>query len=553
MLGLKHSQYLPVLLEKSDAQPLLFHPAYIREWQQEQDFLKSQNDIFHSPWTSKEHFFSLIQKISPEKEIKSNFSFFTNTLKDISLRVSGLPNTSDEIFFKKSFHGKILGMCELFNKEWNTHNIGSARNALLSKLQYKGVGRTLPVNSFDHLMASGKLSLSEAVHSFIISQLCLVTFPLASLPIQAVYMEGNSDSNDSFIVRSNDAIRVAQISDRLDSDELTYLLLHLQQYFPGSSTKVIIEKIMAQYAAISFLGSEFTSSADNLLLNGKILDEESWIWPQELGELRMVVTCRMKDDLKGMSQIDWDKVYDVKSSFEILDQAVQKLLKAFNHLGLETPSLTDSRKMFLNHLTALFSINRELSKNQIEDLWSRSLELSSMNAAELKRWAENLKGKGFKFNFSETKRKGHYLLEITSAHYRASELRPSRYSKRFEKLQKMGSLKTDLSQKNASIFSLISRNAHLLPYRSDEINGTPVPNQTKISIWWQAEMERLEAISKNISGLNYRENGVVKKIKFQSDRMPKFKYLVEPISFDYHGDLGFTLEIPAKKSLLVND
>ncbi len=551
MLGLESKRYVPVLLKNSTQLPVLINPLSFRTMAREANFLQNQPDLSIDQWHAKDHFFERIRKSGVDSSLPETWHEIETTTKKLSLEAVSIPCFSDPLAHDEAFKGLFIGMTELFHPHWDTVNIGSSRNALLSEIQIKGCGRTLPVNNLLHTFSSGTSLISQSVHSFLIAQILDTTLPLGALPAHAVFLDPESEDGKSLYLRTADSVRMAQIPGQPVPSEILHMRSILQKIHPGCSPSEIVSRVMAQYASNAFLGGILQSTPDNLLLDGRPIDEEDWHWPRKLGQLAIDISFEFDGDIPNDTSpqnLNWERVRNVTTTFSVFRKSIRLFLEGLGRVIQHEVSQSSAEEKFHHHLKSLWS-KFGIAPESFTRLWEEGSRIQDGKSAEL--WISKYSPEWhYRFGTSMPKRKYFFILSPSPIE-ETNALTDRNYGAAFGAYQKLGVLKDNSFQLSRKLLSVAARASHWLPLTVD-LRGDTVPNLKSLEGWWTEEMRRLGGWEDRVRSVVFQDQKGVETIAPMGSTFPNiksFKHQCLPIAAVLNFKEG-DIEVPLRKIMI---
>jgi hypothetical protein len=404
----------------------------------------------------------------------------------------------EKMIFTPDPDGDLKLWVELFHPVWQRPQAGSGRHLSIPPLQMKGVGTTLPQDSDDYGAFKGTLGLSDAIRSFILS--CLIDssiFTGSVLPVSVQQQKGDARKHFGIYSRFLDFPRLAGIGPDLDAAEKNELIEALKQNFPGSTLSGIQKQIIASHAAMVFLTGVTNATADNLLLDGRCIDEETLDWPDRYGELSLHLEILWE----AGSEWNWEKGKLRTSSFSQAATAIDNSLRAFSFLMDKKDVITreEAKEIFYQHLLALSD------DPSLVEIWRQDLRSEDLSA-----WMKNLLSSDWEVVGKKDCGNKIFSVKLTKKLRTANNLAmafngPERsllnlQVQKFHKLTLDPSSAIDPASYSRLIFTWIGRSAFVLPVRSDK-NGNPVPNEMSWQEFWDFTLRKWPGLSGESVGL----------------------------------------------------
>lgn len=245
--------------------------------------------------------------------------------------------------------GCVLGAVELFNRRWCI-SLGSSRGVSLSRYTLKGVGITLPTWSLDHRDASGVLERPYGIFSFMVSHIMDSVLPLGAVRAAGVLFL--KKQNTAILIREACAPRLSQVFFDQNLMEKKKLRLYLENTFSTNCPKAMLKRVIEQLATCYFLGGGGVGAPDNILIDGKIIDEEDWVIPSASSN---VVCWRVNfKSQKASNPIELlEEGEYLDSSFSLLSSCLKAFIETYQEIFEIELSYRDAYDCFVNELDSL--------------------------------------------------------------------------------------------------------------------------------------------------------------------------------------------------------
>ena len=549
MKGLDHHRYAFVVLEKNPSEVVLYHPLYTKKWLKDVRNLKLQKIQYKRDDKSKfvAEFINtqdICDEDLPEKEILEEF-------KQLSFRVAAMPNTLDENKYRQWFENKFFAVTELFDQVWCLVSFGSARSVILSHVQIKGVGKTLPSFSLWHPSNSGCVATLDAVTAFAHAHLANTTLPLGSCPAFGV-LAYTEIPNEGLYLRSSDFLRMAQVGPNIIEQVKLELFQKLTDFHGSEQVKYWIRRLMGQVASMVYLSANFQGNPDNFLINGHPLDEEDWIWPQDLDRWSFGVDLVWVGDGPfptnvSIHEFPWEDSSISVTTFEVFEHLIAKIIKTHSYISdQELPDLALAKEWFYEHLYSL-------SQDQfIVSFWKEGFEaVRNFYSQGWRKWIQKCENMGCEFRWQtihesrrhilkiELKRKPHSPLEALEFH---ATKRPNFTLLPF----KLAEMIHDPSYLSRKYCALIARSGYVLASVPDN-EGKPTENKTS----WEEFYQYLYTLRpQGLADCSIFIWSAQKEQEMKLDQFTKVPNSFVPLSLNIPTNGGSTIEIPLKKTVV---
>ncbi len=559
MLGLDPSRYVAVLLKRCCYQKaFLIDPSSYFILSDEIRAITSRPDSqLESDTTNVRDFFlAAIKSKHALQENPKGWNDYIEVLEGLSFQSFSPIESLNPKTYSDSLIGSKIAVTELFDPQWKTLNIGSARNVLLKHVQIKGVGRTLPTNNLHHIFNSGRMSFLEATHSFIMSQLGNIMLPLGTLRAHGVLIDPEGD--ECLYVRAADGIRIAQIPFHPSNEELLRLRKSCESLHPGSAPDGITRRCLAQYASQFFLGLSYGSSPDNLILDGRILDEEGWDLRTNLGQLTVsfdIFHQGEKSDFKpeAILEYQWSDAFKVKNSIGSAVRSIDSLLKA---LRIVYPSMTltqdDASEFFVDYLCTLNSEHQTVEERKLREIFKRGSRLDEKDSLGAVDFIKFLLELGFTGLIKPLRFNGRSQLRLFSpaAGSRQGSIGFHEYTNSLHQLHQDGFLASNSLKFTNDILMKIALKASPLNVFPD-VDGYPITNTLPLTKWWEVEQKRMQEVgTTKLFHFRTRSGKIQSTDLFVSKGRIEINEDIEPLFMELLLRDGSILNLPIKKTYL---
>ncbi len=265
------NRFHPALLERVEAYPILIDPMSALQIPTALSFLNS-NRLLRGERRVKRRFFTHLQTLEHQKVLTKKH--LEESLRELGLWACRAPYTNQSSDFDKALNGKFVAVSELYSNMF-TQSLGGCRTFLLPFYNFKGTGNHLPPWSFDHFDSSGITENVCAIYSFFISKIMNNVLPLGVQPVTAVLYRPDLDV--SIVVRRHDVPRFSQVFIDISEKEREKIKNHIFNFHQTRNLNFIVDNILQQVACGICLSSSGIGSLDNMLVDGRLLDEEDWV------------------------------------------------------------------------------------------------------------------------------------------------------------------------------------------------------------------------------------------------------------------------------------
>ena len=340
----------------------------------------------------------IIGNQSPPENLTGNETDWKTWLGNLTMTPEPLPKFSEAEDFESFVKSKHLLLAEIFSPTWD-RTLGSSRNLLVGGVQMKGCGLTLPAPAYHYVNSSGVYGLSFALKAFIYSGLMDTTVPLGSnrsISVQSV--DWGSEKNPLGIyLRELKVLRIIQVGSELTQEELAEVREDLRSQLGISSARELFELFTAQLAAMVAIGGRANCSPDNILINGQFMDEETWFWPENLGNITLYF------ESEGNGGLEWEKTNFATSTFLLLRNSLHHIHKFANILfeNKDVPHVKVIEDLFIFHMKEI------ISGWNPEVMWKEGLDLSENYTTEkFQTWLKHLETQGWSYDIEHFKDKG---------------------------------------------------------------------------------------------------------------------------------------------------
>ncbi|MFL5784132.1 MAG: hypothetical protein ACJ76H_05955 [Bacteriovoracaceae bacterium] len=413
----------------------------------------------------------------------------TRTVLYNSLLVAG-PELLEQSIFTPQRDGEVIRFVEHFDPSWRKSHLGMGRHLSLPPFQTKGVGVTIPSLSHEFGEAAGNLGLADAIKSFILANLLDASLPAGCVyPVSVQQRMGQDEKHLGVLTRLQDGPRLSAIGPTIMEDEKRELLFYLREKFRSDDFRGIQKQVMASYASLAYLTGLTNATPDNLLLDGRCVDEESIFWPDYLGKLALYLEVHWENGDEG----NWAKARVRSSSFSEAESAIKNTLRAFTYLlGPEVLSEDDAFNAFYEHLemmteeVSLTSIWKQKLPTENLSMWMKEKEADGWEVTKSEGYGDNLFGVNLTRPLAARKDLGDQFNRIQRTTLQSQVQKLLNLAGNF-------SSPLDASSLSDALFTWIGWTAYYVPVRSDG-EGRPVPNRMSASSFWEETFRKWPAL-----------------------------------------------------------
>lgn len=521
-MKLSDHRYALSLLKSSPASAAVIHPLAYHLLASEDSRLKGQAPLEEVLWSVKKETVRAPELSAPP--LPRNWKELESLTENFALCRADLPETSLEMDYNSALSGLRYGLTELFHPIWRTPNPGAARNVLLGNLELKGAGRFLPVNYLEHLMASGTMLPRESIHSFLVAAVQETVYPLPGTRGLGVLL---GEGGKSIFLRERTLPRLAQLGPDLSTTEKEDLRKELSLFHQTDDLRIIIRRIMGQYAALAATGSMTSASPDNFLLSGGFLDEEEWSLPEEVSwNFLLEGTGSIEETTPA--RMNWKGLKNFQTTFSYFSRLRSHLLTALSYLDHHGVSEGLAREWFLEHLKAL--------TGNI-DLW----ETGEAQGQECSSWLSELQDLGFRTLVIKDRPPGRFSLRLS-----ASGRQVHTQEATAEWIKPLSSGEVDSFSLTRMLLNRAARHSPILKTRP-RADGAPIENVMNYSEYQKLERERLGPWYDRVLGFRVKDS-TGKEFSLSLSTPPPT--LVTPVSFTIAFDDRGEIDLPARKTYL---